>query len=73
MLRVSGTYYNGQLRLDKPVKTKKPINVVVTFEELDTKKRLKLSDFSFLETQELLKDYKGSFSNEVVEERRIDL
>lgn len=31
---------------------------------------LKLSDFSFAETQELLKDCKTSFADEVVKERR---
>jgi hypothetical protein len=41
----------------------------VTFEE-ESKTHLVLSDFSFLETQDLLKDYKGSFSDEVIEERR---
>jgi hypothetical protein len=71
MLRVNGTYYNGKLQLDKPVKTKKPLKVVVTFEDLQTK-RLEINDFSFTETQVLLKDYKGSFSNEVIEERRLD-
>jgi len=72
MLRVNGTYYNGKLQLDKPVKTKKPLKVVVTFDDLQGK-RLNLTDFSFAETQELLKDYKGSFSDEVIEERRIEL
>jgi hypothetical protein len=72
MLRVNGIYYNGKLQLDKPIKTKKPLKVVVTFEELNSK-RLELSDFSFAETQELLKDYNGSFSDEVIEERRLDV
>ena len=34
------------------------------------KKGLQLSDFSFTETQELLKDCKTSFADEVKEERR---
>jgi len=42
---------------------------VVTFED-ESKSSLTLSDFSFLETQDLLKYYKGSFSEEVIEERR---
>jgi hypothetical protein len=69
MTTISGTYYNGQLKLDRPIKTKKPLKVTVTFEE-ESKIRLALSDFSFLESQELLKDYTGSFSDEVIEERR---
>ena len=69
MTTITGTYYNGQLKLEKPLKTKKPVAVTITFEE-ESKKSLKLSDFSFRETQNLLKDYKGSFSDEVIEERR---
>ena len=69
MTTITGTYYNGHLKLERPIKTKKPIKVKVTFEE-DKKERLVLSDFSFAETQDLLKDFKGSFSDEVIEERR---
>ncbi|MEI6140604.1 MAG: hypothetical protein WCP85_15150 [Mariniphaga sp.] len=69
MTTITGTYYNGHLKLERPIKTKKPIRVKVTFEE-DKKERLALSDFSFLETQDLSKDFKGSFSDEVIEERR---
>ncbi|MDP2890401.1 MAG: hypothetical protein Q8P34_15725 [Bacteroidota bacterium] len=69
MTIISGTYFNGELKLERPFKTKKPVKVTVTFEEESTTK-LTISDFSFLESQELLKDYKGSFSDEVIEERR---
>ncbi len=69
MTTITGTYYNGHLKLERPIKTKKPIKAKVTFEE-DKKERLELSDFSFAETQDLLKDFKGSFSDEVIEERR---
>lgn len=72
MVSISGTYFNGQLKLERPLKTKKPVKVTVTFEE-ESVKSLELSDFSFLETQALLKDYKGSFSDEVIEERRTAL
>jgi hypothetical protein len=41
----------------------------VTTEE-EPKTHLLFSDFSFIESQESLKDYKGSFSDEVIEERR---
>ena len=68
MTTINGTYYNGQLKLERPIKTKKPVKVTVTFEE-EAKTRLSLSDFSFLETQDLLNDYKGSFADEVIEER----
>jgi hypothetical protein len=73
MVRVNGTYHKGKLLLEKPIKTKKPIKVVVTFEDSDDKKRLTLSDFSFLQTQKLLEGYDGSFSDEVIEERRNEL
>lgn len=69
MTTISGTYYNGQLKLERPIKTKKPVKVTVIFEE-ESNTRLLLSDFSFLESQELLKNYKGSFADEVIDERR---
>jgi hypothetical protein len=69
MTTIMGTYFNGQLKLERPFNTKKPVKVTVTFEE-ELKTSLVLSDFSFLESQEQLKDVKGSFSDEVVEERR---
>lgn len=69
MTTIAGTYYKGQLKLERPLKTPKPLKVKVTFEE-ESKILLKLSDFSFLEAQDLLKDCKGSFSDEVIEERR---
>ena len=69
MTTITGTYYNGQLKLERPFKSKKPVKVTVTFEE-ELKTPLAFSDFSFLESQELLKDVKGSFSDEVIEERR---
>jgi hypothetical protein len=69
MTTISSTYYNGQLKLERTIKTKKPLKVTVIFEE-ETNTRLLLSEFSFLESQELLKDYKGSFSDEVIDERR---
>lgn len=69
MTIITGTYFNGQLKLERPFKTKKPVKVTVTFEE-ESNTKLTLSDFSFLESQELLKDFKGSFSDEVIEERR---
>ena len=70
MLQINGLYYKGKIQLDQTVKTNKPLKVVVTFEEENEDESLKVSDFSFLETQEQLKDYKGSFSKEVVSERR---
>ena len=70
MLQITGIYYKGKIQLEQTVKTDKPLKVVVTFEEESETESLKVSDFSFLETQEKLKDYKGSFSKEVASERR---
>ena len=76
MKTITGTYFNGQLTLKKPLKTKRPIKVTLTIEDelelkrTSSKKILKISDFSFTEAQALLKDYKGSFSDEVINERR---
>lgn len=69
MKSLTGVYYKGRLKLDKPLKTEKPIKVTVFFEE-EKQSVLKLTDFSFLETQELLKGCESSFSDEIIEERR---
>lgn len=71
MKKLTGTYFNGQLILDQPFDTEKPVRVSITLE--DSKKDIKLSDFSFAETQKLLKDCKSSFSDEVIAERRKEL
>lgn len=74
MKTISGTYFNGELKLDKPLKTKKPVRVKLVFEQdLPEKDVLKISDFSFMEMQEMLKDCKSSLSEELVNERRFDL
>ena len=69
MKTFSGTYYNGELKLDKPLKTKKPVRVILTIED-ENLPGLNLADFSFEESRELLKDLSTSFSDEVVKERR---
>jgi len=71
MKTITGTYHNGKLKLDKPLKTKKPVRVTLTIEE--EANELKLSDFSFLEAQELLKDCNTSFSDDLIEERRKEI
>lgn len=75
MLKLTGTYYKGKVHLEKVIPTDHPIKVIVMFEE-DIKpqsKALKLSDFSFAKSRELLKDVKGSFSDTVINERRKSL
>jgi hypothetical protein len=69
MRTLTGTYYKGRLKLDRPFMTKKPLKVTISFDD-EEKSILSLSDFSFVETQELLRDCKASFSDEVIEERR---
>ena len=78
MLAIKGTYYNGTVKLENEIKTPKPVKIILTFvEEIENKsdketkqsEGLKFSDFGWLKTRELLKDYKGSFSDTVIEER----
>ncbi len=76
MIAIAGTYQNGIVKLDEEIASKKPVKVIVTFlEDTETasEKRLTLDDFSFAKGQEILKNYKGSFSDTVIEERRREL
>jgi hypothetical protein len=76
MVVVSGTYENGKVKLDKDYSTKKPVKVLITFLEdiqSDSKKGLSLSDFSFSKSQKNLKNFKGSLSDSVIDERRSEL
>ena len=73
MLAVMGTYQNGYVKFEKELTFKNPVKVIITFlEEMDpiSEEELSLSDFSFSESKKLLKNYKGSFSDSVVEERQ---
>ncbi|MEX8547034.1 MAG: hypothetical protein V5804_05470 [Mucilaginibacter sp.] len=76
MIAIAGTYQNGVVKLDEEIASKKPLKVIVTFlEEIEKsiEKRLTLDDFSFAKGWEILKDYKGSLSDEVIRERRSEL
>lgn len=76
MIAIVGTYQNGYVKLDKDYPSKKPVKVIVTFLEdiqIHSEKGLSLSDFSFAESQKNLENFKGSFSDTVVEERRLEL
>ncbi|QJD77216.1 hypothetical protein [Spirosoma rhododendri] len=75
LVSVEGVYQDGQIRLDDTVSVQNDTKVIVTF--LNEKrvaqpipKRLTLDDFSFRKSQEALKDYKSSFSDAAIEERR---
>lgn len=76
MISIVGTYENGRLKLDKNYSTKTPVKVIVTFlEEIQSKseKALTLSDFSFSKSKKNLEDFKGSFADTVIDERRSEL
>ena len=77
MLEIKGTYQNGRIHLDSNPHIALPSKVIVTFPEIDVttpagtdEKTLKWSDFSFDRSQKLLKNLKGSLSEEVISERR---
>ena len=76
MVAVLGTYQNGYVKLDKDYISNEPVKVIITFlEEIESEsvKGFSASDFSFTESQKNLENYKGSFSDDVIEERRLDL
>jgi hypothetical protein len=76
MVAVVGTYQNGYVKLDKDYSSDIPVKVIVTFlEEVQNESSvgLSLSDFSFAKSQKNLENFKGSFSDTVVEERRLEL
>jgi hypothetical protein len=75
MVAVVGTYQNGVVKLDKEYASDAPIRVIVTFLddiETQTDDGLSIADFSFLESQKNLEQYLGSFSDAVIEERRME-
>ncbi|CAN5572889.1 hypothetical protein BH10BAC3_BH10BAC3_16940 [soil metagenome] len=76
MVAVVGTYQNGYVKLDKEYSSNNPVKVIVTFLEdvqIQSDKGLSLTDFSFSKSQKNLENYKGSFSDTVIEERRLEL
>jgi hypothetical protein len=76
MVAVVGTYQNGYVKLDKDYFSKNPVKVIITFlDEIPNEKiqRLSLSDFSFSKSQKNLENFKGSFSDTVIEERRLEV
>ena len=76
MIEVSGIYENGVVRLDRKIRTRKNIKVIVTFldeEPQSEPKRLTARDFSFLKSREASKRYKGSLSDVIIEDRKAEL
>ncbi len=76
MLAIKGVYENGEIELKEKPDTNGRIPVIVTFlDEIDDKetKKLDLDKFSFNRSRTILKDYKGSLSDALIEERRSHL
>ena len=88
MLALRGTYENGIIKLINPINVNKPLKVIVTFIDEDIeinyklieenikkskKKTIDINKFSFSQSFEASKDFKGSFSNALIEERREEL
>jgi hypothetical protein len=76
MLSILGTYQNGYLKLDKDYSSKSPVKVIVTFlEDLQSQSesRISLSDFSFTKSKKNLENFKGSFTDTLIDERRSEL
>ncbi len=76
MVAVVGIYENGYVTLDKDYLPDTPVKVIVTFlEDIQAipEKELLLSDFSFSKSQKNLENFKGSFTDAVIEERRSSL
>ena len=76
MLSIVGIYQNGYLTLDKDYTSQNPVKVIVTFlEEVQSKSEqgLALTDFSFSKSKKNLEDFKGSFTETVIDERRTEL
>jgi len=73
MLSVRGVYENGEVKIKEKVSITRETPVIITFledmQEEGTKK-MDLGKFSFNRSKDILKDYKGSLSDTVIEERR---
>lgn len=75
MISVVGTYKDGHVEFDREYASEKPVRVIVTFLEdikVKSERSLRLSDFNFVKSRKNLENFKGSLSDTVVEERRID-
>lgn len=75
MVAVVGTYQNGYVKFDKDYLSINPGKVIVTFWEdvqVQSDKGISYSDFSFSKSQKNLENYKGSFSDAVIEDRRLE-
>lgn len=75
MLVVKGMYHDGQIELESPILTGRPLPILVTFlEEITTNQAQPVSSrglnrFSFAKTREKLKNLNICLSDAVIEER----
>lgn len=67
---LKGTIYQGKITLDEVFMSDKPLRVTISVETEEDKGELQIKDFSFLNSQEMLKGCSSSFSDEVINERR---
>ena len=75
MVAVIGTYQNGYVKLDKDYPSDSPVQVIITFlEDVETgpEKEILLSAFSFTKSRKNLEKFKGSLSDALIEERRLE-
>lgn len=71
MPKVKGIYKDGKIQLQEEIPEKGPIEVTITYERDNGKEqRINLSNFSFKQSQKLLRNLKGSLSDEIIEERQ---
>lgn len=72
MVQIRGKYFNGVLTLQEPVSSESPLEVIVIFPDVEAsgEKPIDLADFGFAKAQMLLKDFKGSFTETLLEERK---
>ena len=74
MLSIEGIYKNGEIILEEKPEVTRPVKVIVTFLEniskVSVEETIDLNSFSFNECRDILKDYRGSLGDAVIEERR---
>ncbi len=76
MLSLIGTYKDGYVSFEQTLSVLKPVKVIITFlEDIEASDEifLQLSDFSFQEARQVLKNYTGSFADTIINERRKEL
>lgn len=76
MIAVNGTYENGVITLEKKIRSKRSMKVIVTFLDEEIRhdsKRLTTLDFSFGKSREKSKEFKGLLSDAIIEDRKSEV